>query len=329
MNKPSQEPGYESDIAVEQLLKQAPRRPTPAVEVAEHAKAAVRVEWLRTTRRRRRRRFAVAASIVAVAATLMVLLSVPMPPAIQVASIDKARGSFSFLRDDGVLQRADGRQHVLVGQAIATSGSSSLGLQWFDGGSLRLDANTTVRFLAADQIELVTGRVYFDSNTRAADEAALLIHTEFGDVRHLGTQFMTDVNTTDLLRVSVREGVVAIDGIYHEVRANVGEQVVLHGSRAPLTTTLAPYSEEWQWVETVAPTVDMKGKTFYDLLEWVSHETGLQFRFESQAAEDAATEVLSGIEGAEPMAMLRVGALAAQLNVRQVNGVIFISQQES
>ena len=326
MTDTNQDPGYQSDASVEQLLRQAPPRPAPSADIAEQAKAAVKAEWLRVSQRRRQWRYAAAASVVGAAAALLMLFSAPTAPAIQVASIDKAHGTFSFLLDDGVLQRGDVQQSILAGQAIVTAGNSSLGLQWFDGGSLRLDANTSVRFTAADQIELLAGRIYFDSN---AQDAALLIHTDYGDVRHLGTQFMTDVSSTDLLRVSVREGVVAIDGIFHEAQASVGEQVVLHGDRAPVVATLASYGKEWHWVETVAPSVDMKGKTFYQLLEWVSRETGLQFRFESKAAEDAAKEVLSGVAGTEPMVLLRVGALAAQLDVRQVNGVILISQQES
>ncbi|MEO1247313.1 MAG: FecR domain-containing protein [Pseudomonadota bacterium] len=280
------------------------------------------------TRRRRRWRVAAAAAVVVTATTLVSINSVPENMAVvEVASISKSTGESGLLRNDRTLERVSDQQIIRSGQTIVTGSGSSLGLAWYGGGSLRVDENTTLRFLADDQIELQSGRVYYDSRSSIANGSSLVIHTDYGDVRHVGTQYMTDISETDLLRVSVREGQVAITGLYYEALAGVGEQVVLHGDRAPLVTKLATHSAEWRWVETVAPTVDMEGKTFYDLLEWVCRETGLRYRFEDAAAEEAAHESLTGVEDGEPMVLLRVGAAAAQLTIEQVDGVIVISQR--
>lgn len=322
----------QSDEAVERLLAQAPPRPTPPAEIKAQAKLAVEAEWRRVTQRRRRIwTFAAAASVVALAIALMTLLSGPDVTPIQVATIDKSNGTISLLGEQGLLQDARNLQVVQSGQTMVTDSDSGLGLSWGRGGSLRLDANTTVSFVAADQIELRSGRVYFDSGSDTLSEESLLIHTDFGDVRHVGTQFMAEVGNTDLLKVSVREGKVFIDGLNQTIDAEAGKQVVLHGDRAPSVTSLAAHGGEWAWVEAIAPMVSMKGKTFYQLVEWVKRETGLDFHFATSAAKAAAqgpSALLIGVVGSEPQILLKHGAHITGFEYQLINGVIVISQSE-
>lgn len=320
----SADPMPQDDAAVERLLAQAEPRPAPPPDVAAAAHAAVKREWQQTVQRRNRWPYAVAAAVM-LAALLFVSTSwVPTAEPVTLASIDKVNGSFSFLRDDGFIEDGEGRTTIVSGETLITDSNTRLGLRWLGGGSLRLDAATSIRFVATGEIELLQGRVYFDSGMAGNTPVSLLIHTDQGDLRHLGTQYMADVRETDLLRVSVREGAVAIAGLYHDAEVRQGKQLILHGDRLPVEANLAPYSAEWRWTQAVAPSLDTNGKTFREILQWVSRETGLSFRFASDAAEALASQPLTGVEGDEPMAALRVGAAAAQLSVEQVDGVMLI-----
>lgn len=317
----------QDEDVVERLLAKAEPRPAPPPDVTAAAHAAVKREWQQSIRRRKRWRYAVAASAVLAALVWFTASIDPPLQAVAVASVDKVNGEFSFLRDDGIIEYGDGQAVIMSGETIMTGNDDNLGLGWHSGGSLRLDANTSVRFLAPDQVELLSGRVYFDSGQATAPPGSLVIHTDLGDLRHLGTQYMVDVRDSDILRVSVREGSVAISGIYRDARIGPGKQVVLHGDREPVISSLATYSSEWQWTEAAASAIDADGKTFFEILQWVSRETGLSYRFASDAAMDRAQRPLSGVDGKEPMPTLRVGAAAATLTVEQIDGVIVVSER--
>jgi ferric-dicitrate binding protein FerR (iron transport regulator) len=210
-----------SEEAFAELLGKSPPRPTPPAEDEVLVRAAVHAEWQNVTagnaRRRRYTTYALAASVVlAVFATLNLLRDPVVDTGdLQMASIDKQFGEISVnsqLTNGGQLAAIEG------GDLVQTGSDSGLALGWHDGGSLRLDENTVVVFEAADQIYLEHGRVYFDSQTGllssrapATGTAKLSIRTEHGMVRHLGTQYMTSVGTDELV-ISVREGVVSIDG---------------------------------------------------------------------------------------------------------------------
>lgn len=333
MTKIDKEAMARSDDAVEQLLANAEPRPTPPPEVIAQARAAVMAEWQQTHRRRSQKWYAVAASV---AAASILWFSVgneqALPNAYEVAAIDKVIGDYHFRQDDGLLEERPEQQIVREGDTIVTGNAAVLGLAWTNGGSLRLDADTSVRFLQQDQIELLAGRIYFDSQHFASQQNTgeiipLAIHTDYGHVQHLGTQFMTDVRSGDSLRVSVREGKVAINGIYHDADADIGDQVVMRGDSEPLIISLATYSTEWQWVQAAAPAVSMEGKTFEQILEWVCRETGLSSEFEVSVTKRRASTPLAGVEADNPMAVLRLAAEVANLTFTQVDGVIVVSQR--
>ena len=314
-----------AEDAVEQLLKLAEPRPMPSPEGLARARQSIEAEWSRSIRRRNLGKIALAASLMLAAFVWFVATSVIPTRPVAVASIDKVIGDIAFLGDNGVVIPGEGRTTVMSGETISTRTDAGLGLNWHSGGSLRLDAATTVRFHTSDRIELLRGRVYFDSGANSSRAGTLVIGTQLGDVRHVGTQYMADIRNPDFLRISVREGEVEVIGVHHEIRIGRGEQVALQGDRLPAVSDLATYSNEWQWVQFVAPVIELEGKNFYELLQWASREAGLNYRFASIAAEEAAKEPLVGVQSGEPMSTLRVGAAAAQLALDQQGGEILIT----
>lgn len=273
------------DQALEELLGQATPRPLPSAEAMQQAKAAVQSEWQQvTTQRTTRRRltmFATAATVVLAVTLVMNTWLAPVVPSVQVATLEKSVGVIYLLGDESVLRRADNLEIVKTGQTIVTADDATVGLSWGQGGSLRLAEKTEVMFASAKSIELRSGRVYFDSpfNAETAADPALTITTEYGDVTHIGTQFITAIGN-DSLTVSVREGRVAIDGRFHDGIAGRDEQLTFIGSQKPGRRSIKGYGPEWEWIETTAPITAMtRGKTLREFLNWVSRETGLDYRF--------------------------------------------------
>ncbi len=326
-----------NDAALEELLGRASPRPAPPARVIAAARAAVREEWQRHTRRRRLMRVAMlatAASVVlAVALVVGPRFASVAPPAV-VASLEKSIGTVYMLGERSELHEAEELSAVKAGETIVTARGAGVGLRWKSGGSLRLGENTEVRFASADSVELLSGRVYFDSaplsvtrSTPAPGAAATLtIVTALGDVRHVGTRFITSVDN-DTLTVRVREGRVAIDGRYYDATAKAGEQMTMTGSRRPDVAKISVYGAGWEWVEATAPVASMDGRNLYDFLAWVSRETGLAVSFASDAVEEVArTESVRGDLSDAPRDALRQSLTTADLAYDIDNGVINVRQ---
>ncbi len=323
-----------SDEAFAELLGKVPPRSAPPATDEALVREAVHAEWQlvsgRHVRRRRITSFALAASmLLAVFATLN-LLRDPVSDfrTQQMATIEKQYGDISVnSRIASAVQLA-----AIEGGAVVETGSESgLALGWHDGGSLRIDENTTVVFEAVNQIYLEYGRVYFDSEegplpSRPANSGAfeLSIRTDHGVIRHLGTQYMTRVGADELV-ISVREGVVSIDGNV-TARASAGQQFAISASGS-LTISDTNGVDDWEWVEKSTPAVNLDGRFVAEALEWVSRESGRTIQYASAEAELLArTETLHGDFDMEPSRALEIFMMTVDLSARKEGAVIVVSE---
>ncbi|HNP37206.1 MAG TPA: FecR family protein [Woeseiaceae bacterium] len=316
MTNPEQSQNYAADRRLEELLKNAPPRPMPSAEALARARQALKADWQQLSGRRKLRRRMV---LLATAATITIaaVLStghwlVPSPEPVEVAEVGRTTGAVFVMGEKSELQEVPELASVVTGQTVRTGPDAAMGLNWLRGGSLRLDEKTEVTFVTDDRIELSSGRVYFDSESGSS---ALTIGTRYGDIQHLGTQYMARADAK-ALTVSVRDGRVAIHTFRGEEIAEPGQQLTIVDSlRGPRRLNISVYGPNWEWIEAVATPPLLRGKTIYDVLLWVSHETGLKFDF-----ADTETEILvhrESIEGdlsASPRIALRQSLLTANLH---------------
>jgi len=322
-----------TDDVLEQLLRQAERRPAPSAEHAAAARRAVRAEWHEVSGRYRRRRqawrYALAASLLLGIVALGNYVLMPVETVVRVASIEKSFGPIYVLGEQSVLRESGDLVNIESGQTILTGPDAGLGLAWASGGSLRLDANTRVEFLSDATIYLESGRVYFDSRPASSGPgkpgSRFTVETDQGEVTHLGTQFMTRVEPSRLI-VSVREGQVAVDGLFHDYTAEPGEQVVFDGRQRPSILNINSSGELWDWASATAPAFEVDGRTLYEFLQWASRELGCELRFEGQAEDVARTAVLVGAIDAAPADQLRLRLASAALYWHIDEGVIYVSE---
>ncbi len=318
----------ESETSFEDLLGRVPARPMPSAGDTEIARRAVRAEWLAVTHKRKGQRRFVSVAVAASALLVLVLVTrLAFTPAIipvQVASIDTSIGSIYVLGEESRLQESGDLSSISAGQTIVTGKASGLGLVWGNGGSLRIDANSRVAFVSPSAIELVSGRMYFDSMNSKADFA---VQTEFGVIRHVGTQYIGSVDSQSL-SVSVREGRVLVDGFYFDPVADQHQSLIIKGSARPQVWSISPFGDEWSWIEVMAPPTNFHGKTIYEFLQWVARETGLTIEFDDPDVERMVqVKTLKGEVDAKPRAALRQRLLTADLsyNIDLEKGVIHIA----
>ena len=321
----------ESEQSFEELLGHAAPRPSPSRQDAAIAREAVRQDWLEVvnSRKRQRRFYTLAtAAVMVLAVTVALNLTGPPPPLpVQVATIDNSVGSIYVLGEESKLQATGDLSSIAAGQTIVTDKDSTLGLVWENGGSLRLAEDSRVLFAAANEIELVSGKIYFDSN---GGESKLSIDTSLGKVQHLGTRFMTNVDA-NTLSVSVRDGRVEVDGIYFKEMAAEKQRLTLRGSSRAEFVDIRPYGPDWEWIEATAPIESFNGQTLYRFLQWVAAETGFEIAFETKQLKANAEEwMLKDDVSAEPRVALgqRLETLGLDFDLQFEQGVILIVERE-
>ncbi|MCP5090724.1 MAG: FecR domain-containing protein [Gammaproteobacteria bacterium] len=337
MNDFDQGTSVPSDDALEQLLKRAVPRLTPSKSDEAAVRQAVRAEWRRvsSTRQSHRRvlNYAMAATVlIGVFALFSVFRTSPIET-VQVATIEKSFGSIYLLGEESELRETVDLSSVRSAQTIVTGAGAGMALAWVSGGSLRVDENTRVEFTTDNSVYLKSGRLYFDSEpsamfagTKASESDGFVVNTDYGEIAHIGTQFMTRVDTGELT-VSVREGQVDVDGTYHRHVATSGQQVTFFGRQQPAVLNLSAHAKEWNWVGRTSPPADVDGKPIHEFLKWVHRETGLETRFEGQAEQVARNELLKGtMIDAEPLDALQrwMATTALEYDVNESEGVIYV-----
>lgn len=324
------------DSTMEQLLRKASPRPVPGRADTEAARKAIRQEWQAASGRHRSRkrifRFAVAATVLVGLFSIFNVFRVVEPELVRVASIQKSFGSVYVLGDQSELMRADDLATIHAGQVIVTGADAGVAIAWANGGSVRLHRSTEVEFRDDNTVFLRSGQIYFDSTpsdliggVATAGAGSFQIETEYGIVSHVGTQFMTEVDS-NALKVSVREGRVDIAGRYYPHVAERGEQVQLSGRQRPVVLSFPEHGAAWDWIAQTSPPVDVDGKSVHVFLGWVGRELGMSIQYGSDDIEQVARRaILEGQVDTEPGEALRMRMMTAALAWQYQEGVIYVS----
>jgi len=295
--------GDSNDPILGRIREAGPRPPVPH-DRAERVRAAVAAHWRREVGAARRRRavlWAVAGA--AAAAVLVVVLgrtwrAAPGPAETggTLATVLRAEGS---VRTEAGALAAGARLEAWETVTTGPGGRAALGLA--SGGSARLDSETRV-ILAGDRLlRLDHGALYFDSAGRPARAGGIIVQTEMGEVRDVGTQFEVRIQG-GALRLSVREGTARLTRPQGPTLVAAGTRVLITTTGTTETASLATAGPDWDWVEGIAPAFDLEGRTLGAYLDWLARETGWTVRFADPAmAARAREETLHGsIEGLRP-----------------------------
>jgi len=297
---------------------------------------AVQAEWQAVAGKRRSRtrlaRFAIAASVLlAVIASFNMLRDASIAPP-QLATINKSYGSI-LLGNQSQLNELSDFSTITAGQSIVTRTDAGISLAWGSGGSLRIEADTRIEFISAEEVYLRSGRIYFDSTpseliagtSGGSVQTKFRIKTDHGTMTHVGTQYMTSSSSTELT-ISVREGRVSMVGNYYNETVLEGQQLKVTGSNLASVANFPRHGAAWDWVEATAPVADVDGRSVDEFLSWVSRETGLHISYESPEAEQKAhAGILKGKVDMDPRSALAFRMMGEDLNWDIDGGTIKVS----
>ena len=315
------------DDVFEVLFRHAEPRPAAPAEDEQLVREALHGEWLQLTRQRRNRNIVwtlgMAASLVL--ATLFAVQRLDGGGAIvytPVASIERAIGDYST---DSAESFAGDGYTLYSNQTVSTGPDSRLAIAWHSGQSIRLDRNTSLILLSSIEIELQSGRIYIDTQSKQnSGEPGFIIKTAAGSIRHLGTRYMVDY-VDEQLAVSVRAGQVLVATDQSEAIAVKGQRITVAPGGTVSEANIATWGKDWQWTESIAPEFDLDGRTMADFLDWVSRESGRPLQFANSSAEILARgTVLKGSIELEPMRALVVMMQTSDLVLQSSDHAIIV-----
>ena len=321
---------HEHGDRLEDLFRNVSARERPTSEVEQAVRVALYVEWTGMTRHSKKRRviisWAIAASIGLVFIAGLSLLRSPqvLEPVMPLATVEKLNGAVLVKSSGGGARHSLATSGLLeTGQRIQTRLDSGIAIRWHNGESIRLDENTELSLQSANEIDLLTGRIYVDT-TAAGASTKLLIATPAGLVRHLGTRYMTSVSANGT-SVSVRDGRVLVEAQGVETVAEGGEQLRVDVAGAHSLGAISIYGPMWQWAEELAPAFSSDGRSMADFLNWVARESGRVVEFDSLEAEKLAGDtLLRGKVEMDPMRALRVMMETSDLTSEVTVGMIIV-----
>lgn len=301
------------DATLAKLMQLAGERPEVSINVESRVYSRVHEEWRRSTSssddgkayakvrqawrwqglRRNLLLWAVPVAISAVAAVSIFFSPQPEPVSVPaVASISKVVGAASPYDEGGLIQ---------AGDVITTGENEGLALVLARNESLRIDANTELRVDSADEFTLLSGRIYADTGEFIYRNSGLEIHTSFGVVSDVGTQFAVLVSAQSV-DVGVREGRVDLQSNGDTHTARMGERLTLVQGKGASVTELDTHDIYWNWATDLAPVFDVENRSLLDFLKWVARETGRELQFESDESRIFAmrTDIFGSVAGLTP-----------------------------
>ncbi|MEA2599075.1 MAG: transrane sensor [Acidobacteriota bacterium] len=171
-------------------------------------------------------------------------------------------------------------------------------VQTVGGVTVRLHAETRLRFVSAAVLALERGAIYVDTGSGPRSSTAIVVRTPLGTVRDVGTRFAIQVVDPETLLVRVRDGEVLTEHQGRTDRTPAGQELVLRRDGTVERHAVAIHGPAWEWVLETAPGFEIEGRSLREFLDWVSRETGWQIVFaDPELARSAGDTVLHGSLG--------------------------------
>lgn len=293
-------------------------RETPPTASTRLAHAALNDEWQRAVARQRKQHrqwqsLSMAAGFMLMAVVGVMLWPENLQETLQVQSAQRLLLDEQSISDESFMINP-GQTLFAVNEASLSSGELKL----------RLAAGTELIWNGDSAVQLTKGELYVD----AQGDSSLLVHTRFGSVADVGTQFMVTLLGNEL-QASVREGtiIVASDGSQHTASPRENEAAVIVLSNDGVRQHFETKSNaRWDWVHNT-PT-RYESERVKELLSLISHDLGKRIEFASKGVEaSVATMRINGaLNPAKPRETLEIITRSSNLRFAENERTIKIDR---
>ncbi len=327
-------PGADQEEAMTaRLLRLSEVRVVVSPDREDRVRRAVLDECRAVARTRvMRRRTATLAVVLSVAAAVIVTVRVWLPrvasPAVPpiIASIERVEGTGGRLTGQNgsrTSRRIGLGDKARLGDLIETGATDRVCLRLAESVSIRLDRGSRASLVSASTIELGAGAVYVDSGSESPD---LEVHTPFGVVKDIGTQFELRL-TASSLRVRVRSGIVEVRRGVAVSSARPGTELTL-GPAGAASRAIAPYGPEWAWAAHLGPPFEIEGRPLNAFLEHLCREQGWALIYADSKLERQSSGIIlhGSTEGLQPSDALAIVLATTGLTHRFKDGELLVTR---
>lgn len=282
-----------SDDYIEQLIKEAGKRPEPSPESAEAIRQATHQAWKNAVKKNKRRVITRRLILGNVAAVVLfaVIGMIKFLPTDETASYQNV-GSIiyadrSFDMNNSTQSRKD---RVRIGDTLSTTDNALLTVQLNDQTQIIFAQNTSVQFTGIGSIYLRHGKIFVDS---PGEDTSIVVETTVGSVQDIGTQFEVDTDGK-ALKVAMREGSVKIDLgetiEYAYFKDGNGDIMHIDAEKNIHKSQIRNNDDYWAWTDSAVKPLPLKGASVFDTLSWVGRVSGKEVVYKSPSAQTQAKE---------------------------------------
>lgn len=297
-----------------ELMRIADNTATPDPSRMERAMKRVHGEWRAAVVKQRRGRWqrwvGAVAAVVAIVTIGAILWS---DRAVQVATVERAVGEASMRDMKTRLQpnvfALPYTRTLMSGQQVTTGETGRVLLKLPSGEQLRIDTSSQVYWVSPTRMKLAYGTIYIETHneTELSDSDAFLVVTPFGSVRHVGTRFEVQV-TEGSERIRVRDGAVVFSRSgQRPLTVSAGQELSADESTSRVHPGPGSADPQWEWTRQIAPELLIEGRSLFDVLEALTHESGLHVFYADDAVREQAKRITlrGSIEGLDTPDALR------------------------
>lgn len=300
------------------LFDDVPLRDAPPTESTHLAHAALKDEWQLAVVRQRKQRRRWQSLSMAAGVMLMAVVGITLWPANPLDTL-KVQSAQHLLLDDQYV--SDATFTIAPEQTLLAVNEASL-----SAGELkfRLAAGTELVWNGNSELQLINGQLYVDADS----DSSLLVHTRYGSVEDVGTQFLVTLFDNEL-QASVREGTIIVtsDGSQHTAspRENMAAVIVLSNDSVHQHFETKS-NTRWDWVHNT-PT-QYESERVEELLSLISHDLGKRIEFANKGVEaSVATMRISGaLNPAKPRETLEIITRSSNLRYAENERTIKIDR---
>ncbi len=302
----------------EDLFADVPMREEPSAESTKLAHAALNDEWQRAVAHQRKQRRQWQSLSMAAGFMLVAAVGVWLWPASSIDTLE-IKSAKQLLLDNRTVIDSEfsiAPQQTLVAVKEASLSAGEL--------KLRLAAGTELTWNGNSEIQLTKGQLYVDAD----GDSTLTVHTRYGSVADIGTQFLVTLLESEL-QASVREGTIIVESGGSQHTATPREQkaaVIVLNENSVHQHFESKSNSRWEWVHNT-PTV-YNSQRVEELLSLISHDLGKRVEFASKGVEaSVATMRINGeLNPAKPRETLEIITRSSNLRYAENEQTIKIDR---
>lgn len=273
----------EDELMTGFLSHTQPRKSAPE-EVKQRIKHQVKIRWRSNHEKRKQQSWLIFGSLATAMGVMIIVLKELLfqsPILLTNVLLERIQGEVitNISYEDSKI--------LLPGTMVETlaNGYATLTLQ--TGGNLRLSHHTQLIINKNNEFTLAFGRIYFESAISSRNKYPIIIHTIYGDIEDIGTQFQVSADSKQI-QMSVREGSIKLTTDKGNHQLPQGHQLIRLADGSSTKSKISATDKQWQWVNDAAPKFNLEGKSMLKFLLWVTREHGLTLKFADTHIEKLA-----------------------------------------